>query len=304
MNQLHNTVYRFELYLMTKLSFSDRMELAKINRFPKSSFCYILIFWECEQKYEVLPSSSTFFKTSTNARNLNPKECVELRDGSIATVIATSEDKGDIEKLQQRLESRLKSGPIEVGNDSLRFLEHTFSETQDDCATEIATEDPIPEAAANTSAIQPESLQTKLLKQIVQQQARQEKILIGIHRELKRANKAKASVSPLVDRNDNLEPVLYNDINLVECAARNASPSLFGIEAARQLWTDDEIKAGRVGIAKRRRGRPPLDLERQDVWAKACKVRFRNDTESLAEAVAAVNQLGNDLNQGKRARSA
>ena len=90
------------------------------SRFPEANVCFVLLFWEDEQKDECLPSSSTYFVHGTVVKKLVPMQHVRLRDDSMATVIAVSEDKNDIMKLQERLEKKLsKSDRVRALGDSL-----------------------------------------------------------------------------------------------------------------------------------------------------------------------------------------
>ena len=300
----------------------NRTKAVAASRFPESTVCYVLLFWEDEQKYELLPSSSTYFLHGTDLRNALPKERVRLRDETEATVIAVSEDKNDILKLQQRLEKKLNKGSrIQIDDDSFGFLHRTIeAEDGESFASPPASPETNP-CSASVSASQPEcnmstpvplpdreipppvSVEEKLLRQLVQRSGRQEKLLTAILRELKRQRPKRSTDAHVLTQVDkDLEPVVFENQNLIECAPRNATPSLFGIEVARVLWNDDELKSGRIGTCKRRRGRPSLDIERQALWIKACETRFHHDYDMMDQAKAAVNQLGNDLNQNKRKR--
>ena len=302
----------------------NRTKAVAASRFPESTVCNVLLFWEDEQKYESLPSSSTYFPHGTNVRNALPKERVRLRDETVATVIAVSDDKNDILKLQQRLEKKLnKCSHIQIEEDSFRFLDRT-SEAEgngESFASSPASPVTSPPCSAAASASQPEcnistsvspsdreiptpvSVEAKLLRPLVQRSGRQEKLLTAILRELKRQRPKRSTDAQVLTQVDkDLEPVVFENQNLIECAPRNATPSLFGIEVARILWNDDELKNGRIGTCKRRRGRPALDIERQALWIKACETRFHHDCDMIDQAKAAVNQLGNDLKQDKRKR--
>ena len=70
------------------------------------------------------------------------------------------------------------------------------------------------------------------------------------------------------------------------------------------LWSDDELKAGRL-FPKREGRRPPLSPNRSKLLLKAVTSRFRIDPEdedALAPVILSVNQLGVDLKSGKRYR--
>ena len=126
------------------------------------------------------------------------------------------------------------------------------------------------------------------------QSLKQTKLLTSILRESKRLNTARRTEIPTTSKlhsTENVQPVLFNEKDLHDCAPPNASPSFFGIQAARCLWSDEEIKNGRLGILKRKRGRPSLDPERQNLWVKACQARFDEDGVTEAQAAVITNSV-------------
>lgn len=98
------------------------------------------------------------------------------------------------------------------------------------------------------------------------------------------------------------QSVIYDNVNLVTLGSRNLNMASYGVKIARRLWRDDELAERRL-FPVRRKGRPSLDEEKSDLWLNAVKNRFRIlDDDDVRPAITAVNQLGVDINGGKRKR--
>lgn len=101
------------------------------------------------------------------------------------------------------------------------------------------------------------------------------------------------------------EPVMFGEINLAELGPRSLDVTNFALTVARKLWSDDELKLGMVSKKRVNRGRPPLSPLRTSLLFDSLKSRFKLDDngDELEEACRAINQLGNDINSGKRKRN-
>jgi hypothetical protein len=122
--------------------------------------------------------------------------------------------------------------------------------------------------------------------------------LIGLQ-----SNRNGQAAAAVEDQAPNPEPVMHNDTNLATLGERNLSPSEFGILLARQLWSDEELRAGlllprRRSLNNARQGMSPT---RSGLFVRACRSRF-GDEVATETARDAANQLGCDLRRGIRAR--
>ena len=84
---------------------------------------YSLLFWSEEQKYELLLSSSSIFKSTTDKRALGVGDEVTLRNGSVPMIIACGYEKSKIEKCLDRLESKLRRGKRASMENSFGFFD-------------------------------------------------------------------------------------------------------------------------------------------------------------------------------------
>ena len=301
------------------------------RKFELPTVRYILIFWQDEQTYEMLPSSSTFFRSGTDATTLKDGADVILKDGSHAKVITTGEDPNDVKRLLIRLERRLGKGLLDASRDSLGFLNSTSAseplnaslavarvdeneegEEEEDQATNDSTRadeehdvapDLIDDGSTDSDHQKDGPMQVQLLRTLVRQNRAILKTMNSILKEMKKSNKKGAPMNvstPIAI--DSVVPVIYKDQDLMTSARRNATPSCFGTAVARCLWEEEELATGRIGVTYRNTGRPPLDQQRQQLWYRACEQRFGEDDGKLEEATQAVNQLGLDLKHGRRRR--
>lgn len=115
-----------------------------------------------------------------------------------------------------------------------------------------------------------------------------------------RALSDSASSSALSDTE--ATPVLYKDCDLTKIGERNMTPTEYGIELARKLWTDDELREG-ILCPKRRAPstRQALDPNRSRLFLQACRSRFKDEVNTVSARDAA-NQLGCDIRRGIRKR--
>ena len=66
------------------------------HQFQLPTVRYILLFWQEEQKYEMLPSSSPSFRSGTEPTTSGEGSTIILEDDSSAKIIAVGEDPSDV----------------------------------------------------------------------------------------------------------------------------------------------------------------------------------------------------------------
>ena len=123
------------IYVFLSLQLMATLPKRKLaHKFELPTVRYIILFWQDEQKYEMLPSSSTFFRSGTDPTTLKKGSVIDLKDGSRAKVITNGEDLNDVKKLLERLETRLAKGRLDASCDSFGFLNSTSaSQTSEAC---------------------------------------------------------------------------------------------------------------------------------------------------------------------------
>jgi hypothetical protein len=97
-----------------------------------------------------------------------------------------------------------------------------------------------------------------------------------------------------------LESVDNNGIDLVRLFPTNCTIGKYARAIAEQLWTKEELMHGRLGLQSRETYRVPLGGPSQEIFFKACRIRFRGDSEMVEIARVKVNQYGADLLKKKR----
>ena len=84
------------------------MHSSRVNREPflqSAKVVYILLLFHEDdpQKYEIIASSSTLFRRNTRFSEMLERDEIYLRDGTVATVVALTDDRHDLLKTQDRL---------------------------------------------------------------------------------------------------------------------------------------------------------------------------------------------------------
>ena len=277
---------------------------------------YFLVFFECDQSYEVICSNSTLLPSDFNSDDARVKDVVKVKPDLTGRIIAKSINENDMEIYKRRLEKKLnevENVDQSLNTSSLTFLNESISQSSVSKNTVIEDNCEIDDADTDTSDVcwaksQAElhvkhaccdechahaKKQTELLKSIV-------KLQKAIFKEA-RKNRSKTEFPFSSTDLSNVEPVIYNGRNLCAMGCANQAPTVFGQLISRELFTDEELEQ-KMLFPVRDTGRQPLSPTRSSLFKKAIMSRFHDDDEALRASIAAVNQLGIDLKRGRRKR--
>ena len=293
---------------------------------------FMLVYFKDDMTYLTMSSISRALPLDlqgTDLTKLEHKTSVILKNGWRGVVVATGHSEKALADRRAALEEQLHASS-QAADVSLSRLERADeSECDENIAREQQSEDEILDSCSENTSKDEESQQMEIHNPIVSELktlnksvaklvtmatklvGNQERILLQLKKIRKLSERdIKRRVTTCVPSTDTssvaeLEPVMYEDVNLVQMGARNLSSSEFGIMVARFLWSDTDLKNGLLCPRKKTASsRPPLDEERSTLFLTAVQKRFSDDDDAVATARDAVNQLGCDLRRGIRNRRA
>ena len=302
---------------------------------------HTIFYIPSENKYIVVPSNSTLYPANLDHECVQPLTAFEMKDRLErfeALYVTHSSSYSEIERKQNLLQNYISSGQTLDAKSSLSFLRESFGDDESSISQSqnltLSTSEIQPDPPVDfdvTVSSQQAPLETSVLQQmfekqieILHYQEKSFKLFQTMAKNIERSRKllykiANRSVKtgefatdgnrteplgsePQVEDIFPREPVIFEGTDLVSFGKKNANIVSFGLDIARRLWSDDELKNGRL-LPRRSRGRPSLSHEKSGLWTKAVQTRFQlDDAEDMRPAIVAVNQLGVDLKSGKRMR--
>ena len=302
---------------------------------------YILFYFVSDTTHEVLSTNSLLLPSDFNYDNARVKDTVILKHDVEARIVAKSFDKADILLFQKLLERRIErsEGQLNVTDDSFNFLNQSIpevesrqeisqrtvdsdssreeSEIEDDTQTQGPNNKGVLHKCAESGALDgaldyPASTNDKIDRltdavfKYFERRERYEKQSLKIQqqiwKELRYMRKASEKKDDTPIDPHTLEPVLYEGKNLTAMGDRKMEPTVYGQLIARELFSDKELEESML-FPVRDGGRPALSPKRSELLRTALTNRFQDDN-AVADAIASINQLGNDLKRGRRKRKA
>lgn len=286
-----------------------------------------MIYFECDHMYDILCTNSTLLPIDFDYEKVGPKDTIKIKPDLVGTLIAKSEYSKDMEIYKRRLEKKLhEDEDFVVANSSLGFLDTSVAAPSESSPADGAKPDDSSEDEMNTStaliaaSTVSEPIQTQrptqkasvedqyskldaiLAKMNDNQKMKRDllKTTVSIYKELKALRKLLTKGAEEKAEKPCTTPVFYRDTNLSVMGHNNMAPSIYGELIGRHLFSDEELSTFML-FPVRESARKTLSPTRSNVFKDAVLARF-GDNDSLKCAVAAVNQLGNDLKRGRRKR--
>ena len=301
---------------------------------------YVLFFLPEENKYVQLSTASTLFPKNLNLKSISPLEEILLKD-SFSTFsglyVCHSSSESEVEIKRVRLQHFIDSGKHLNSESSLKFLNESLRD--DSSSQEILPSIETSYTLHNTSSFSelsevmieshtvtnetsdreastlPENVTEKVLEfltvsqksstVLVVEQKKTNDILSQLLTETKKVKKAlkQSSKKEPVEVRENVEPVMFNDLDLTKIGNKNLDLTNCALKIARTLWTDDELRCSRLFPKREIGDKKPLSPTRSNLFKSTLKRRFQISNEDLDPAVLTVNQLCADIKAGKRRRS-
>lgn len=280
----------------------------------------------------MLTTASTLFPKDLDLSKISPLTEILLRD-SISKFkglyVCHSESKSEIDMKMANLQRHIESGGCINADSSLNFLRNSFNEDDNDTDSTILLEeeeaprsssglvndgscnDQITQLHNPTESLIEESVSQKL-EHLIRVSEKTNKLLSDSLREHARTRKLLGrwlqKLKPHEIEHDSegtwtVEPVLYNETDLLKIGNKNLDVTNYGLKIARTMWTDAELMESRLLPKREISSKKPLSPNRSDLFKRAIISRFRlHDEDEVYPAIHAVNQLCTDLKAGKRRR--
>ena len=293
---------------------------------PFVSPVYLLFYIRDEKKYITMSSTSTLLPKNFHSTKVKEKEVIQLKYSNSfvsAMYISQASTLDELHLKQTLMTKHLDEGGSIDLDSSLGFLRpniiyepglpgasgepisvHEADENRNCLNDSMVSESH--EAISRTENTSQEN-SIPLLKESIKLQKQILEELVRFRRQEARRwrrSMRDAHVEPPVDQVEgNFEEEMYNGKDLVKIKPFNMDISQYGTKVSRILWTDEELSEGRL-LPRRSTGRSgTLSPNRTLIFKRAVKKRFHlSEDEDLSPAITAVNQLGSDVNRGKRRR--